>query len=82
VLARVRYFLENLDSLLLHQQNPHRQAQLFGALFNQLPTYADLDYGNTKTPLFTGVNPIFTLTAHIEKSLMVIPRRIELLLPG
>ncbi|RTK93591.1 hypothetical protein EKI60_05630, partial [Candidatus Saccharibacteria bacterium] len=39
VLARVRYFLENLDSLLLHQQNPHRKAQLFGALFNQLPTY-------------------------------------------
>lgn len=70
VLARVRYFLENLDSLLLHQQNPHRKAQLFGALFNQLPTYTDLDYGNTKTPHFTGVNPIFTL-AHMEKSLMV-----------
>ena len=81
VLARVRYFLENLDSLLLHQQNPHRQAQLFGALFNQLPTYADLDYGNTKPPQFTGVNPNFTL-AHMEKSLMVTSRRIELRLPG
>ena len=81
ILARVRYFLENLDSLLLKQDDPHKKAQLFGALFNQLPTYSDLDYENTKTPLFTGVNPIFAL-AGLEKSVMVIPRRIELLLPG
>lgn len=63
VLARVRYFLENMDSLLLRQQDPHRKAQLFGALFDQLPTYADLDYGTQKTPIFTGVNPIFSLLA-------------------
>lgn len=81
ILARVRYFLENLDSLLLRQDNPHKKAQLFGALFNQLPTYSDLDYGNTKTPLFTGVNPIFAL-AGLEKSVMVTSRRIELRLPG
>ena len=70
ILARVRYFLENLDSLLLKQDDPHKKAQLFGALFNQLPTYSDLDYENTKTPLFTGVNPIFAL-AGLEKSVMV-----------
>ncbi len=81
VLARVRYFLENLDLLLLKQQDPHKKAQLFGALFDQLPTYADLEYGNTKTPLYTGVNPIFALT-QVEKSLMVTSRRIELRLPG
>ena len=81
ILARVRYFMENLDALLLRQQDPHKKAQLFGVLFNQLPTYADLDYGTQKTPLFTGVNPVFAL-AGAGKSDMVIPRRIELLLPG
>ena len=81
ILALVRYFLENLDSLLLKQDDPHKKAQLFGALFNQLPTYSDLDYENTKTPLFTGVNPIFAL-AGLEKSVMVTPRGIEPLLPG
>ena len=70
ILARVRYFMENLDVLLLRQQDPHKKAQLFGALFNQLPTYADLDYGKQKTPLFTGVNPVFAL-AGAEKSEMV-----------
>lgn len=70
ILARVRYFLEHLDLLLLKQQNPHKKAQLFGVLFNELPTYTDLDYGTQKTPLFTGVNSVFRL-APLEKSLMV-----------
>jgi site-specific DNA recombinase len=81
ILARVRYFLENLDSLLLKQQNPHKKAQLFGVLFDQLPTYEDLDYGTQKTPLFTGVNAVFRL-APLEKSHMVTPRGFEPLLPG
>jgi hypothetical protein len=67
--------------LLLNQADPHRKAQLFGVLFNTLPTYDDLDYGTQKTPLFTGVNQIFAL-AKMEKSHMVIPRGIEPLLPG
>ncbi len=81
ILARVRFFLENLDSLLLKQQDPRKKAKLFGLLFNQLPTYDDLDYGTPKTPLFTGVNSVFRL-APLEKSLMVTSRRIELRLPG
>ncbi len=81
ILSRVRYFLEHLDSLLLKQQDPLKKAKLFGLLFNELPTYNDLDYGTPKTPLFTGVNSVFRL-ASLEKSLMVTPRRVELLLPG
>ncbi len=81
ILSRVRYFLEHLDSLLLKQQDPLKKAKLFGLLFNELPTYNDLDYGTPKTPLFTGVNSVFRL-APLEKSLMVTPRRIELRLPG
>jgi len=70
ILARVRYFLEHLDSLLLKQQDPHKKAQLFGVLFDQLPTYDAVDYGTQKTPLFTGVNPVFSLLK-LEKSLLV-----------
>ena len=81
ILERVRYFMEHLDLLLLRQQDVHKKAQLFGVLFNKLPTYADLDSGTQKTPLFTGVNPVFAL-AKAEKSLMVLPRGIEPLLPG
>ena len=81
ILKKVRYLLEHIDELLLKQATPVRKAQLFGALFNQLPTYDDLDSGTQKTPLFTGVNSVFRL-ASLEKSLMVTPRRIELRLPG
>ena len=81
ILKKVRYLLEHIDELLLKQANPVRKAQLFGALFNQLPTYDDLDSGTQKTPLFTGVNSVFRL-ASLEKSLMVIPRGIEPRLPG
>jgi site-specific DNA recombinase len=81
ILARVRYFMEHLDLLLLRQQDPHKKAQLFGVLFDELPTYDDLDYGTQKTPLFAGVNSVFRL-ASLEKSLMVIPPGIEPGLPG
>ncbi len=81
ILRKARYFLEHLDELLLKQANPTRKAQLFGALFNQLPTYNDLDSGTQKTPLFTGVNSVFRL-ASLEKSLMVISPGIEPGLPG
>ena len=81
ILSRVRYYLEHLDLLLLKQQDPHKKAQLFGVLFDQLPTYDDLDYGTQKTPLFTGVNSVFE-ALQLEKSLMVIPPGIEPELPG
>ncbi len=54
ILARVRYFMEHLDLLLLKQDDPHKKAQLFGVLFDQLPTYADLDYGTQKHPFLRG----------------------------
>jgi hypothetical protein len=76
ILKKVRYLLEHIDELLLKQANPVRKAQLFGALFNQLPTYDDLNPGTQKTPLFTGVNSVFRL-ASFEKSLMVIVPGIE-----
>ena len=81
VLARVRYFLENLDELLLKQIDPLKKARLFSVIFNQTPTYDSIKLGKTETPLFTGVNPIFALLK-AQQSPMVTSRRIELRLPG
>lgn len=81
VLGRARHFAENFAELLAQQIDPIKKARLFGAIFDRTPTYDDLQLGNTKTPLLTGVNPFFQLLKD-EKSLMVTPRRIELRLPG
>lgn len=81
ILARARHFVENLDQLVIQQIDPIKKARLFRAIFDRTPTYDDLQFRNTKTPLFTGVNPFFQLLKN-EKSLMVTPRRVELRLPG
>lgn len=70
IIARVKYFLEHLDELLVKQIDPVKKAKLFAAIFTQPPTYDDLKIGTQKTPLFTGVNQIFAL-AKMEKSLLV-----------
>ncbi len=81
ILAKVRYFLEHLDELLVKQIDPVKKAQLFGALFDRLPTYEEIKPGTPKTPLFTGVSPVFQLLK-AENDLMVTPRGFEPLLPG
>ncbi len=59
VIARVKYFVENLDELVVKQIDPIKKAQFFGLIFKTLPTYADLS-GRTQNPSsFTGVNPLF-----------------------
>ena len=78
---RVQFFLENLDQLLVKQRSQVRKSLFFRALFDKLPTYEELKTGNTKTPLFTGVNPLLALLP-AEKSLMVTSRGIEPRLPG
>lgn len=81
VIARVKYFVENLDELVIKQIDPVKKAQFFGLIFKSLPTYADLGGRNQNSPLFTGVNPLFQAIAG-NNFPMVIPRRIELRLPG
>ncbi len=81
ILARVKYFLEHLDELLVKQIDPIKKARFFAAIFDKAPTYEDLKLGTPKTFLFTGVNPLFQLLTN-DKSLMVTSRRIELRLPG
>ena len=57
--AFVRYFLEHLDELLLHYDNPTQQARYFGVIFNQAPTYADIESGTPDLSKIKGVNSIF-----------------------
>jgi flagellar biosynthesis chaperone FliJ len=63
VIARVKYFVENLDKLIVKQIDPVKKAQFFGLIFKSLPTYADLCDRNQNSPLFTGVNPLFQAIA-------------------
>jgi len=58
--AYVRYYLENLDSLLLHHSDPVLQAKYFGVIFNEAPTYADIVSGTPDITKITGVNEVFT----------------------
>jgi site-specific DNA recombinase len=81
VFKRVRQLVAHPQEVFRKQIDPVKKAQLFALFFEKLPTYDDLLGGTPKTPLFTGVHPIFKL-ARLEKSLMVISRRIELRLPG
>lgn len=57
--AYVRYYLEHLDALLLHHDNPVLQAKYFGVLFNEAPTYADIESGTPDLSKIKGVNSIF-----------------------
>ncbi len=59
VIARVKYFVENLDELVTKQIDPVKKAQFFGLIFKTLPTYDDLNGRNQNSPLFKGVNPLF-----------------------
>jgi site-specific DNA recombinase len=57
--AYVRYYLEHLEELLLHHCNPILQAKYFGLIFNQAPTFADIESGTPDISKITGVNEVF-----------------------
>lgn len=59
--AYVRHFLENLDELLLHHDNPILQARYFGVLFNEAPRYSDLVSETPGDGVSASVNSIFYL---------------------
>ena len=48
VLQYAKYILEHLPELLLDLCNPLRKAAFFGAIFNKLPTYEQINFGPTK----------------------------------
>ena len=76
ILARAKYFVENLDKLLVKQIDPVKKAQFFGVIFDKVPNYEELKSRNTKIPLLPGVNPLFATICN-ENSRLVIPAGIE-----
>ncbi len=81
VIARVKKFSENIGNTIAQQRSDSKKAQLFGLLFKNFPTYNDLAFRNQNAPLFTGVHPVF-MAISVTQFPLVIPRRIELRLPG
>lgn len=66
--AYVRHFLEHLDELLLHYENPIQQARYFGVIFNTAPTFSDIQLGTPDISKITGVNSIFSSLAASPKT--------------
>ena len=82
IVARVKYFLENMDKLMLKQIDPVKKAQFFGVLFNQIPRYSEINSG---TPSLLPLGLCFEATKKTQESLeslVVTPRGIEPRLPG
>ncbi len=78
--ARLKHLVEHLGPLFKNQPDPTKKAQLFGLLFDKLPTYADLAGGTDKNLLLLMLNPVFSFISP-QTSHMVTPRRIELRFP-
>ena len=61
VLQYAKYILEHLPELLLDLCNPLRKAAFFGAVFNKLPTYEQINFGTHKNSPPPEVNELFQI---------------------
>ena len=61
VLQYAKYILEHLSELLLDLCNPLRKAAFFGAIFNKLPTYEQINFGTHKNSPLPEVNELFQI---------------------
>lgn len=61
VLQYAKYILEHLSELLLDLCNPLRKAAFFGAIFNKLPTYDEINFGTHKNSPPPEVNELFQI---------------------
>ena len=52
VTASIGYYLENLEDLLIHDTKPMKKAAYFGLLFNDFPSYEDIQSRNTNLKPF------------------------------
>lgn len=77
VMSRVKYFLENLDKILVKQIDPVKKAQFFGVFFERIPTYEEIKTGTEKKALITGIAELFQLGYH-DNPILVAPPRLEL----
>lgn len=61
VLMYAKYILEHVSELLLDLSNPLRKASFFGAIFNKVPTYPQIDLRTHENSSLPEVNELFRL---------------------
>ena len=61
VLQYAKYILEHLSEMLLDLCNPLRKAAFFGAIFNQVPSYAEINLRTQIKSSLPEVNELFQL---------------------
>ena len=61
VLKYAKYILEHLSEMLLDLCNPLRKAAFFGAIFNKVPTYTEIDLRTHENSSLPEVNELFKL---------------------
>lgn len=68
ILQYARYLLKHLSELILDLSNPLRKAAFLGVIFNQMPSYADLDFETQQKSPLTELNGLFKLTAQLKST--------------
>ena len=81
VLQYAKYILEHLSELLLDLCNPLRKAAFFGAIFNKLPTYEQINFGTQKIARYQRSTSCFVSGWMINPLMVTLPG-IEPGLPG
>ena len=76
VLQYAKYILGHLPELLLELCNPLRKAAFFGAIFNKLPTYEQINFGTHKNSPPPEVNELFQIRTEY-KSLYGEPHHLQ-----
>ena len=76
ILTYVKYFVEHIKDLLVDHCNPVLKARYFGVIFDQVPSYAEIQCGTAQIEKIPGVNELFRL-AHTQEVSMVRERGLE-----
>lgn len=61
VLQYAKYILEHLSEMLLDLSNPLRKAAFFGAIFNSIPSYPQIDLRTHEKSSLPEVNELFCI---------------------
>ncbi|MEK7571531.1 MAG: hypothetical protein AAB553_04615 [Patescibacteria group bacterium] len=59
VMAYIKYYLDNMQYLLLEHTDPVIRANSFGVLFDEAPTYQEIESGNQDLAYFIKLNEVF-----------------------
>lgn len=62
VMDYVKYFLEHMEDLLIHGKDPEAKALHFGLLFDEAPTYEELNSGTQKLAQSIKLNEVFAMS--------------------